>query len=337
MTGVPPADEDARSGPKVPFRGDAAPPKPKAASGPKIPFGAAHVPRTLDEGPRIISGGVVRRRISCTVTELRILDPAAPDSVLHQALRVVDAVNLDDHEFDDVIRFGASLQEQHGRLAEDQLALAEDERLDEAKRLSADLLARLSELDPKRLFSVDQGLFAGVKAALSRSTEAETFRERSANLILAARLLKERREDFVQIERRATLLKKKWTALAAALSAHILAGRFLVRHIDEHPLPDPEAVRHYRSQRDALETRLGSLAATAASVALGERVLETMISTIGGARTFAGDMVDSDLPAWQIACAAALVAKSEGRSIDASVIHRHYEKLVKTLTQRNGL
>jgi hypothetical protein len=336
MAGVPPADEDARSGPKVPFRGDAPPPGPKVVPGPKVPFGAARPPRPHEAGPRVVGSGIVRRRIPCTIEELRALDPTAPETVLRQALRAVDAVNFDDHEFDDVVRFGAFLQEQHGRLAEDQLGLAGDERLDDAKRVSGDLLAQLGELDPDRLFARDRGLLGNVKAALTRSSEVESFRERSAGVISKARLMKERKQDFVELERRANILEKKWSTLAVGVDAHLLAGRFLVQHVEEHPLPDPEAAAHHRSQKDALETRLGSLAATAASVALGKRILETMISTISGARTFADDMVDSDLPAWQTACAAALVAKSEGRSFDASVIQRYYEALVNTLTRRNG-
>ncbi|RWX19443.1 hypothetical protein EHI42_04650 [Rhizobium hidalgonense] len=330
-----PVDEDERSGPKVPFRGDAPAKAPKPADGPKVLFGTARAPRTLDEGPRIIGGGVARRRISCTVEDLRALDPLAAESVLRQATRAVDAVNFDDHEFDDIVRFGAHLQELHGRLAEEQLALADDERLQDARRLATDLVVRLGELDPEHLFSPGRGFLGGVRAALSRSAEAESFRERSAGVVRSARVLKERRQAFAELEDRATSLKRKLTALAAALNAHILGGMFLVRHVEEHPLPDPAAAAHHRSQKDALETRLGSLTATASSVALGERVLETMIATISGVRRFADDLVESDLPAWQTACAATLTAKSEGRPYDVSVTQGLYEKLLSTLTRRN--
>ncbi|MGR9354491.1 hypothetical protein [Rhizobium leguminosarum] len=329
------ADEDARSGPKVPFREDVPAKAPKPAGGPRVLFGTARAPRTLDEGPRIVGNGVVRRRISCTVEDLRALDPQASEPVLRQAVRAVDAVNFDDHEFDDIVRFGAHLQELHGRLAEEQLALADDERLQDAQRLANDMLARLGELDPEHLFLPRRGFLGGVKAALSSTAETETFRERSAGVVGTARLLKERREDFTKLEDRAISLKRRWATLATGLNAHLLAGRFLVQHVDEHPLPDPDAAAHHRSQKDALETRLGSLAATASSVALGERVLETMVSTISGVRTFADDMVESDLPAWQTACAAALSAKSEGRPYDVSPTQGLYKKLLNTLTRRN--
>ncbi|MGV1866277.1 MULTISPECIES: hypothetical protein [unclassified Rhizobium] len=332
---MPPADDDARSGPRVPFGRDSVRPAPKPASGPMIPFGAARVPRTLNDGPRIVGGGIVRLRISCSIDELRTLDPAVSDPVLRQAKRVVDAVNFDDHEFDDVVRFGAPLQEEHGRLAEDQLALAGDARLEEAKRLSSDLLAQLSQLNPASLFDRDRGLIDGMKAALSRSAELESFQQRSAAVLQTARQIKERSQEFAEFERRANLLMKRWITLGVGLDAHLLAGRFLTRHIAEHPLPDPGAAAHRLSQTGALETRLASLASTASSVALGERVLQAIISTIGGARTFAEDMIDSDLPVWQTACAAALIARSEGRSFDASPIRSLYEKLVKTLTRRN--
>jgi hypothetical protein len=257
----------------------------------------------------------------------------ASEPLLRQAVRAVNAVNFDDHEFDDVIRFGAHLQELHGRLAEEQLALADDERLQAVQRLAADLLARLGELDPERLFSQGRGFMAGVRAAFSPS--AETFRERSAGVVGSARVLKERKQDFAELEDRATSLKRRWATLTTGLNAHLLAGRFLVRHVNEHPLPDPDAAAHHRSQKDALETRIGSLAATASSVALGERVLETMVFTVSAARKFADDMIESDLPTWQTACAAALTAKSEGRPYDVSAIQSLYKKLFNTLTRRN--
>lgn len=330
-----PVDEDARSGPKVPFRGDVPNAGTKPAVGPKVLFGTARPPRTVEEGPRIIGNSIVRRRISCTVEDIRGLDPHAPEPVLRQAVRAVDAVNFDDHEFDDVIRFGAHLQQLHGQLAEEQLELANDERLQGAQRLANDMLARLRELEPEHLFSPRRSFLGGVRAAFSSTADIEIFAERSASLVESARVLKDRRDDFIRLEDRSTSLKRRWATLATGLNAHLLAGRFLVQHVNDHPLTDPDAAAHHRSQKDALETRLGSLAATVSSVALGERVLETMVSTIAGARKFAGDMVESDLPAWQTACAAALTAKSEGRSYDVSIIQGHYEKLLNTLTRRN--
>lgn len=326
-----PADEDARSGPKVPFRGDTSP---KAVAVPKVLFGTARAARVLDEGPRIVGGGVVRHRIPCTVDDLHALDSLASEPILRLAVRAVEAVNFDDHEFDDVVRFGVHLQDLHGRLAEEQLALADDQRLQDAQRRATGLLARLSELDPERLFSTERGFLGGMRAALFRSAEAGSFRELSAGVIESARLLKEQRKDLADLEHRAASLKQRWATLAVGLNAHLLAGRFLVGHVSEHPLPDPDTAAHHRSQKDALEPRIGSLTATLSSVALGQRVLETMVSTISSARQVADEMVESDMPAWQTACAAALTAKSEGRPYDVSVTQRFYEKLLNTLTRR---
>ncbi len=331
-----PADKDACPGPKVPFRGDSSPKVPNVAAVPKVLFGTARTVRTLEEGPRIVWGGVIRRRIACTVDDLRAMDSLASEPVLRQAVRAVNAVNFDDHEFDDVIRFGAHLQELHGRLAEEQLGLADDERLQAVQRLAADLLARLGELDPERLFSPARGFMGGMRAALSPSADTETFRERSAGVVGSARVLRERKQDLAELEDRATALKRRWATLTNGLNAYLLAGRFLVRHVNEHPLPDPDAAAHHGAQKDALEMRIGSLAATASSVALGERVLQTMIATLSTARRFADDMVESDLPTWQTACAAALTAKSEGRPYDVSLIQSLYEKLLNTLTRRTS-
>ncbi|MFJ1311841.1 hypothetical protein [Agrobacterium sp. P15N1-A] len=328
------ADEDWRSGPKVPFGKEVS--EPSASTGqPRVLFGSPRRPEPPADEPRIIGGGIVRQRIPCTTADLRAIEPDAPEAQLAQALRIVNSINFDDHEFDDVVRFGTALQELHGRLAEQQLVLAGNERLIEAKRLSAELLRQLEELDPERLFSTDRGLISGIRAALSRSASPQAFREGTASVVRNAAALKERLPDYRDLGREGAVLKRRMTTLTVALQAHLLAGRFLIRHLDAAASSVAPGNPHLISQKDALEVRLTALASTLSSVTVGAQILETLVSTIGAARKFAEEIVDAELPAWQTACAAALAARLDGRSYELSGVRRHYEKIVNILKQRN--
>lgn len=318
----------------MPFGKEVSEPSPSTGQ-PRVLFGTARRPEALADKPRIIGGGIVRQRIPCTAADLRTIEPDAPEAVIAQALRAVNSINFDDHEFDDVVRFGSALQELHGRLAEQQLALAGDERLIEAKRLSAELLRQLEELDPERLFSSDRGLISGIRAALSRSASPSGFSEGAASVVRNAAALKKRASGYRGLGRDAEALKRRLTTQTTALRAHLLAGRFLIRHLDAAASSPAPANPHLTSQKDALEIRVTALASTLSSVAVGAQILEALISTIGAACAFAEEIVESELPAWQTACAAALAARLDGRSYELSGVRRHYEKIVNILKQRN--
>lgn len=329
-----PGDEDARRGPKVPF--GRAPERPAAASSiPKVLFGSARGSHVPSDQPRIIGGGVARRRIPCTIEDLRAASPAASDTVLRQALRAVSAVNFDDHQFDDVVRFGSTLQDIHGRLAEQQLSLVSDPRLSEAKRLSTALLQQIEQFDPQLLFPADEGiLMRGIRAAFSRTGSPEAFMKASATVIATARSLRERAPDLRDLADNAATLGKRFATLTTTLEAYILAGSFLVTHLDAIPPSGLTDVTHLKSQKDALEIRLAALASALASVTLGKRILETVHMTVDAARSIAEDIVENELPAWQIACAAALAARVEERPFDLSSVRERYEKIVNILKRR---
>ncbi|MFT4180518.1 MAG: hypothetical protein QM636_01225 [Rhizobium sp.] len=338
---MPPAKDDKNktSSPRILFGDKGTTEKPAApvtaatATGPKIPFGTPIAPRAPIEGPKIIGDGVVRRRIPCSPADLRTLEPDASDIVIDMALRIIEGVNLDDHEFDDVVRFGAALQQRHGELAEKELALAGDTRLAEVKRLSAELLQHLGALDPERLFLPRQRFLASLRTSLSGTTPSDLFQQHAADISRIAKLLAERAEDFLDLERSVQALKVNWNALALGLEAHDLAGRFVVRHIEANGASNLDVSAHYRSQKNALEMRLTSLAAAAASVALGARTLASMETSIANVRDLASETVERDLPAWYTACSAALAARSNGEaaSVDVSGVRLLYSKIVNKL------
>lgn len=246
----------------------------------------------------------------------------------------MSAVNFDDHQFDDVVRFGSTLQEIHGRLAEQQLLLVGDPRLSEAKRLSTVLLQQIEQFDPQLLFPADKGILRGIRAAFSRTGSPEAFMKASATVIATARSLRERAPDFRDLADNAATLGKRFATLATTLEAYILAASFLVTHLDAIPPSGLTDVTHLKSQKDALEIRLAALASALASVTLGKRILETVHTTVDAARSIAEDIVENELPAWQIACAAALAARVEERPFDLSSVREHYEKIVNILKRR---
>ena len=124
----PPDIASAR--PRVLFEENAASPvaaPPVRAGGPAVLFGVPRAPAPKSDRPRVLASGEIRSRIPCDATALREIDATVPASVLTHALRVVEGINVDDHYFDDVVRFGAGLQAEHGRLAERELAVAGSE------------------------------------------------------------------------------------------------------------------------------------------------------------------------------------------------------------------
>ncbi|MFS8056727.1 hypothetical protein QD357_28510 [Rhizobium sp. BR 317] len=276
---------------------------------PRVLFGSPHQPAAKGTFPRIVADGEIRRRIECTISGLREIEPDAAEAVLRSAMQLIDATNLDDHHFDDVVRFGASLQERHGRLADEQLALADDDTLATVKRLSGDLLQHLDQLDPALVFAQQRGV-GGILRAIMREDPERLLARRYGEMTEITKGLKARLPEISRLAGTINALRNKYTSLENGLAAHVVAARFLMRHIATHTYEDSVTEKHYTSQADALEARITALSMTAASVAVGHRMIESIHTIVAGTERFASDLVNEELPAWKTAYSAALMARA---------------------------
>jgi hypothetical protein len=312
-----PPEKKPGGSPKVLFQESAAP-EPvaaaKATGQPKVLFGAPRAPAPKGDRPRVLAAGEVRRRISCGVTDLQNMDADATEAVAKAALRIVDATNLDDHYFDDVVRFGASLQAEHGRLTERELAIVSSEAVAAGRRLAAELVQRLTELDPDRVFAVRGGFLDTVKALTASRDPAGLFSRLYPEVRALAMELDGLAPDIAVASSQVRDIGKIYKALSNRLAAHILAGRFLIHHIGGLQLPDPERQAHYASQAEALETRTSSLSATKATIEMSIWTVAAVSDEIKALASAAEGLLQEDLPAWHAAYSAALTAARNAQS-----------------------
>ncbi|WP_458385332.1 hypothetical protein [Rhizobium pisi] len=137
------------------------------------------------------------------------------------------------------MRFGARLQTEHGKLAERELVLADSEALAKGRRLGAELLQRLGDLDPDRVFAVRGGVLKAIKALAAPRDADDLFfpryRPRRKNSMRLrptssrspsgfARSAKPMRRStaiFVLISWRGV----SWSIMSAAFSFPIASGR----------------------------------------------------------------------------------------------------------------
>ncbi|NEJ70528.1 hypothetical protein GR197_08240 [Rhizobium phaseoli] len=312
----PPGREPGRL-PKVLFPESASPDvaqSPGQSTQPKVLFGSPRPPMLKSDKPRVLGAGEIRRRIPCSVEAFLKIDPGAAASVATAALRIVDGTNLDDHYFDDVVRFGARLQTEHGRLAESELALADSYALATGRRLGAELLQRLGDLDPDRVFAVRGGVFKAIKALAAPRDPDSLFLQLYPDVQALAKELDALAPEIVAVAKRLRAVGKAYAALGRDLAAHILAARFLVDHIGGVQFSDRERQAHYTSQAEAIETRIASLSATKATIEMSMHTVAGLARHVD-ALGHAGDgLLHEELPAWHAAYSAALTAARSAQS-----------------------
>jgi hypothetical protein len=314
-----PPEKKPGGSPRVLFPESAAPQAvaaPKDGNQPKILFGAPRAPTPKGDRPRVLAAGEVRQRISCGVADLQGMDANATEAVAKAALRIVDSTNLDDHYFDDVVRFGAPLQTEHGRLAESELKIVGSEVVVEGRRFAAELLQCLMDLDPERVFAVRGGFLNTVKALAAPRDPAGLFSRLYPEVRALATELNALAPEIVAVAKQVRAVGKAYKSLSNNLAGHILAGRFLVHHIDSLQLPDRERQAHYASQSEALETRTSSLSATKATVEMSIWTVAAVSQEIEALARLAEGLLQEDLPAWHAAYSAALTAARTAQSAE---------------------
>lgn len=276
---------------------------------PVILFGTPQAPAAKSDRPKIVMAGEMRNRIPCGLIHLEALDPTATPEVLSEALQAVNSVNLDDHYFEDVVRFGADLQAEHGRLAEAQLDLVSDHALASAKADYLELVDRLEKLDPRLVFDGGAGPMAKVKRFFRGGLAEADFEQEYARIKRLAQRIEYATpavETAVQALRR---LSRRYTSLSQSLSAHVLACRFIVSHVDSATGGNPDLNAHYQSQRTALESREVSLSATRATVEVGRQTLAVLADGLDDFGLSSVDFTREELPAWYAAFSTALLAR----------------------------
>ncbi len=313
---------------------------PKDAGQPKVLFGAPRAPTPKGDRPRVLAAGEVRHRISCSVADLQNIDADATQAVAKAALRIIDSTNLDDHYFDDVVRFGASLQAEHGRLAEGELDIVSSEAVAAGRGLAGELLQRLTALDPDKVFAVRGGFLNAVKALAAPRDPAGLFSRLYPEVRALATELDALAPDIVAVATQVRAIGKAYKGLANSLAAHILAGRFLVHHIGGLQLPDRARQTHYASQSQALETRTSSLSATKATVEMSIWTVAAASQEIEALARAAEGLLQEDLPAWHSAYSAALTAARSAQSqeragVSAPLRNLHTRILGKLKLERN--
>lgn len=332
-----PPDAGAERSPKVLFKDAPLPSvvEAKAQGGPAVLFGTPRPPAPRGQVPRVLASGEVRQRIPCSHAALLEIEPAA-SPVVAKALRIVDGTNLDDHHFDDVIRFGAPLQAEHGRLAEEELALVGNEALAQGRLLGAELLERLRELDPEAVFSVRGGVFKAIKALAGGQDPDELFARHYPPIQALGRQLDALAPDIEALAEQLRAIGDRYIALETSLSAHILAGNFLVRHVGALQGLDRERQAHFASQAEAIATRVASLLATKATVEVGRRTLEALARNMELLAWSGQGLVREELPAWHTAYSAALLAaRTASRGTDAiSALQSIHARILGKLTSK---
>jgi hypothetical protein len=277
--------------------------------GPVVLFGVAKPPRPKNNGPKILASGEVRRRIPCTAADLHAIDEEVSQDVIDLALQAVNSVNLDDHHFDDVVRFGADLQLEHGRLTEAEFDLAKSEDLKLARQHYAELLSLLERLDPNLVFAARSGAAALLKRAFGHRYSETEFSEDYLKIESLVHDLHQSAGQLQDVKHQMKRHLSRYQKLEINFAAHILAARFIISHIANVMQSDVLKQKHYDSQSQALENRLASLEASKAMMAVSRQTLKVLTESIKSLGISGSNLIGEELPAWQAAYSAALIKR----------------------------
>jgi hypothetical protein len=297
--------------------------KPKSG-GVKVLFGTPTAPTPNSSDPRILFGGEVRMRLPCTREDLQALDAAATRNVIDKAIAIVASVNLDDRHYDDVVRFGAQLQAEHGALMEQELALTQDQALVQGQVLNTKMLSAIEAADPDVLFtSKAKGIRAALKAFGFGTSDPETvFNAHYGKITALAQDLKVLDPELSATSKKLKLLSPKFDRLITHIQAHILGANFIINYARSNFSTRHDAA-HYLSQADTLESRIASLLTSRLSLEAG-RVTHNLMADATHAILQAGrELVEESLPAFHTSFVAAIAhIKLSNANPDPKLLHQ---------------
>lgn len=314
--GESPAPQAAEARPRVLFPADAPSrtprePGPGEQRRPGVPFGTPQPPAPKGGAPKIIGDGSVRQRIPCSLDDLQSLDPTVSPGTTAQALRIVASTNLDDAHFDDVLRFGAELQAEHGAIAEQELAIASAPVLHQGQGLLARVIGFLGDLDPERVFGIRRGRLAStIRIFLEPArTPRDIFATTYPQLLAAARELQGLETALLALFADLSNLGRRYAALTERIASHILAANFIAQYARDAMTNDGQR-GNYLSQADALTTRVSSLLGTQTTVEMGRLTNEALRGNVQALIDASRGMIEEDLPAFHTVYTAAFSAAS---------------------------
>lgn len=297
---------------------------------PAILFGTPTAPSAKSDRPKIVAAGKARNRIPCDLQQLKALDADAAPHVLAEALQAVNGVNLDDHHFEDVVRFGAALQSEHGKLAEAELDLVSDDALTSIKTNYLELIDRLEKLDPEQVFAGSPGPLKKLKQFFQGGLTERSFAVEFARIKALSQTLEASMPVINSFAETLQRLSRRYVTLSQSLSAHVLACRFIVTYIDTSIRDDRGLTVHYQSQREALANRESSLSATRATLEVGQQTLKVLARSMDEFGLSGKNFTREELPAWYAAFSAALLArrmKSQDSGIFEAALKAHQQLL----------
>ncbi len=270
-------------------------------------------------GSKILFGAKPRTRIPCTLPELKALEAEASNGVLKQAMKVVERVNLDDMYFEDVIKFGAELQAEHAEITERDLELARESALPEAHRLHVEILAKLRDLNPSKVFGLNENMLQRLWRRLFGGglTVAQVFAQHYPQVEALATALDALEPTLADQLSGLAALSQRYDQLNVEISGYILAVRYIYGYIYGDEMP-PEKRALYISHIDAIMDRQDSLRITQVTLTSGQ--LNTALSIKNMERLMAAGrrLLDQNLPSFQTAYSVAIAAKRRAAGQDKS-------------------
>jgi len=211
--------------------------------------------------------------------------------------------------FDDVVRFGAGLQAEHGAITESGLVLTQDKVLTLAQSLVTNILALFEELNPDTVFAEKgNSLFEALKSLWTPSPSVEdVLAVHYPNILFLARKLKRLEPDLVQVQEKFSALTTRYNSLDETIAGYILAANYVAQYVRSADW-DRLNKAHYASQADALETRAASLLATRVTLKAGLFTHEALQTSAQTLVESSRGLLEESLPAFQTAYTVAIAA-----------------------------
>lgn len=280
--------------------------------------------------PKLLSGGTVRRRIPCTTADLQGLDVSATERVVAQALRLVQAVNLDDQHLEDIVRFGAQLQAEHAAITEAGLLIANDPSL-QHEQLLVRMLGLLGDLHPEKVFASKGLSLAQALRNLAGPLRPphEVFEAIFPQIVDLSQRVQANESALMAIAEKLTGLQERSAVLEERLAAAILAATFIVAYVRGQQFCAKTGA-HYTAQADALESRLVSLLTTQTHLEVGRMTTGSLSTHVNGLIGASGEMLREDLPALYTAYTAALTTAVQSPT-DLGMLSAVYRRARQTI------
>ncbi|AXF86495.1 hypothetical protein DTO96_102249 [Ephemeroptericola cinctiostellae] len=295
---------------------------------PSVLFGTAQALLPKSTAPKILTGGVLRQRLPCSIDDLQKLNPSAEADTLAAALRIIHSINLDDPHFEDIVRFGEDLQIEHGQMTETALNIANNEHVTQVQTVLNQLFGIIKHLDPEQVFANKQPSTVRklTNLIVPKATPRQVFDVYYPQLMACIEQVKQREQTLIELDTTLSKLKSRHTKLLHQMVCYIIAANFTVQYIRQNQLNRTE---HYNAQANALEHRANSLLETQTALHMSQTTHDVLTEHLHALNTTISTVLHQDLPVFYTAYTAALMAKPNQNS--RMSLRRIYLKLIEHL------